>query len=535
MKKYGLAITILMIILLVTLPLISCKKSTSTAASTQTTTVKRGDITIDVTGTGNLALSHTEDLAFEMAGTVTDVLVQAGDSVETGQELAKLDTSDWDTQLKTLERQLITAQRSLNSKTNAVAAAQRNITTKELALRSAQFNLQSAQDDINQIPIVKAANDAVENAKFQLQYIQMVNAGTWGAAPPPGGPSFFDETAAQLQLTQAEQNLKDILNGMGQQVSSDVALQIAQMQLQADQSQASLVTAQVALDDARAAVADVELDQELAQQDLADAQEALDEAKAASPVVKATFGGFVTKVNVKGGDEIKKGTVAVQIADPTKFEANILVSERDIFSVQTGGSATVQADALSGLIFPATVSSVAPTATIQSGVVNYAVTVEVQPLSFGSGNQTGQSSANLTRPGSGDQPGQSSTNQTGLSQGFQSLFGGQATPTTTPAVQLRQGLSVTVNILVLQKTDILLVPNRAITRQGRNTVVQVLRNGVQETQIIETGVSDLSNTEVTSGLSEGEEIVLPQVTTTTSTTQQQGGGTFRLPVGGFGR
>ena len=73
----------------------------------------------------------------------------------------------------------------------------------------------------------------------------------------------------------------------------------------------------------------------------------------------------------------------------------------------------------------------------------------------------------------------------------------------------------------------LLVPNRAVTQQGSNTVVQVINNGVIQTVTITTGVSDLSNTEVTSGLTEGEQVVVPKAaTTTTSAPGGPGGGGF---------
>ena len=74
------------------------------------------------------------------------------------------------------------------------------------------------------------------------------------------------------------------------------------------------------------------------------------------------------------------GTVAVQIADPAKFEAEIMVSEMDILQVKEGGEARVEVDAMSGLTLPAKVIHISPTATIQSGVVNYKVKVEVASL-----------------------------------------------------------------------------------------------------------------------------------------------------------
>ena len=72
----------------------SCTRTTGATATPkpQIVTVQKGNISITVTGTGNLAYSHSEDLAFEMAGYVEEVSVSAGNTVTKGQELANVDT-----------------------------------------------------------------------------------------------------------------------------------------------------------------------------------------------------------------------------------------------------------------------------------------------------------------------------------------------------------------------------------------------------------------------------------------------------------
>ncbi|HUV56768.1 MAG TPA: HlyD family efflux transporter periplasmic adaptor subunit, partial [Dehalococcoidales bacterium] len=250
--------------------------------------------------------------------------------------------------------------------------------------------------------------------------------------------------------------------------------------------------AQAQLEDAQIAIED-------AQKDLEKAQEELDEAKSKSPVITALFDGFITRVNVEGGDEVLTGTVAVQLADPNKFEADILVSEMDILQVKLGGEAWVQVDAMQGLSLPAEVTHISPTATIQSGVVNYEVKVEVQPIEEVMQEQQGQIPA-------------------AIPENF----------------QLREGLTVTVSIIVDQRNDILLVPNAAITTQGKQTYVQVvLPDGTIEERAIQTGISDWQYTEVTSGLSEGEQVAVPQGTATIPTTQQNSPRGMMIP--GMGR
>jgi len=238
-----------------------------------------------------------------------------------------------------------------------------------------------------------------------------------------------------------------------------------------------------------------QLNMEKAQLALDKAKDALDIAKdeLGKAVVVAPFDGFITKVNVEGGDEVFKGTVVAEVADPNKFEAEVMVSEMDIFQVKLDGDSTVSVDAMSGISLLAKVTHISPTATISSGVVNYQVKVELQPLEQATGTT---------------QQEQQSTAPTMLPKDF----------------QLREGLTVTVSIIVAERKGVLLVPNGAITSQGLQSYVQVmLPSGAIEQRAIKTGISNWQYTEVTEGLSEGEKVVVPEGTTTTTPTQQQRG------------
>jgi macrolide-specific efflux system membrane fusion protein len=75
-----------------------------------------------------------------------------------------------------------------------------------------------------------------------------------------------------------------------------------------------------------------------------------------------------------------------------------------------------------------------------------------------------------------------------------------------------------------------MVPNRAIRSQGRQRFGTVMFEG-QEMQVpLQTGLASDTMTEITSGLKEGDEVVLNSTTTTQNRT---GGGGFGGP-GFFG-
>ena len=98
--------------------------------------------------------------------------------------------------------------------------------------------------------------------------------------------------------------------------------------------------------------------------------------------------------------------------------------------------------------------------------------------------------------------------------------------------QLREGLTVIVSILVDERTGVLLVPNAAITRKGNETYAPVMSpDGSTTERLIQTGISDWQNTEVISGLSEGEEVVVTVVLSpdSTSSTSRGRGLMFQPP------
>jgi len=105
-------------------------------------------------------------------------------------------------------------------------------------------------------------------------------------------------------------------------------------------------------------------------------------------------------------------------------------------------------------------------------------------------------------------------------------------PTMLPEdFQLKEGLTVTVSIIVEDRSDVLLVPNGAITSQGGQAYVQVVSpDGTIEERLIQTGISNWQYTEVIDGLIEGEKVVVPQGATTASTTEQSPPGRImRMP------
>jgi multidrug efflux pump subunit AcrA (membrane-fusion protein) len=82
----------------------------------------------------------------------------------------------------------------------------------------------------------------------------------------------------------------------------------------------------------------------------------------------------------------------------------------------------------------------------------------------------------------------------------------------------------------------LLVPSRAITRKGQTSTVQVIKGTVTETRNVKTGITDGTNTEITDGLTEGEQVAYTSSTSSSTSSNNQnrnnidfGGPGIRLP------
>lgn len=208
--------------------------------------------------------------------------------------------------------------------------------------------------------------------------------------------------------------------------------------------------------------------------------------------------GVVTAVNVAVGDSSggtgssgsSGSSGAFAIANVSKYVMTANIAEADIAQVTVGQDATITFPALDNATATAKVTAIAPTATSSNSVVTYATTI---------------------------------------------------TLTSTPD-NLRLGQTADAAIVISSSAaDALYVPAAAITTasDGTKTVEVVGADGTEQAVTVETGVVGDNGTEITSGLTAGETIVIgtlsASTTTGTGTTTTRGGfGGFGGTTGGFG-
>jgi HlyD family secretion protein len=497
-----------------------CASQTGQAATTQTAKVTRGNLTTDIVAGGNLQLAQKEDLAFQVAGTVEEVLVKQLDAVEKGQVIARLDNS-------TLEDNVKTAERAVKSAEIDLSDAEGNV----FQIKTAEYDLESKTNNFNKLNYPYSYSTFTLDVPYAIEVLvkaqnQMEEAQKALEKDPQSGEALSKYNSARLNVADALERLR-----RGQSIdvysSTNISKTVTDYQT-ARAAQIAMESSQHNLEQTKRNVQNTidktQIALDKANDDLAKAQ-----ADLANAIITAPFAGFITKVSVLGGDEIQKGTVAVQLADPARFKTTIMVGETDVFKLKEGMEASIQIDSLPTVILAAMVIQIAPTATIQSGVVNYQVDIEADSL---------PTAVSQTQ------------NQTGLSrQGNSTFTSGESSPVITlgqaganavsNSSQLREGLTVTLNITVSGKKDILLIPGQAVQRSGKDTQVQVVKNGATETRIIKTGISNWQYTEITEGLAEGEEVIIQTAAAATSSanqSQRQGqGGQFIVPGIGVGR
>ena len=575
MKRWKL-IGVILTVLLLLLSAAGCGANQKTAedGAIATAEVVRGDILVDITAAGNLALSQIEDLVFEISGTtqepltVSEVLVEEGDTVVAGQVLLTLDVIAVEAKIKTRQESLKTAELNLRSAeydlNKTISDAADNVRNAEIDLEKkldthrkliypynyntfildipeSSAEIKQAQQTLNQVikdlglaqPSSETVDFAVDSTEHSTEAYK-INTETYA--------EILDNLSVALDSLASAVTTLDPGTGTGiveanaLSVNEYWALKTAEQNL--EQSRISLdkviIAAETSVEKSRISYERTLLAYQQAEDSLTEAQAELDQIEIVAP-----FDGFLTQLNVEGGDEVTKGTVAAQVADPTRFETRVLVSEMDIAQLREGGTALVVVDSLTGVTLPASITQISPRASIQSGVVNYVVTVEIssteialperqtpaegrpqlEPGVIPERLQQAIDSGQMTREQAeammqriAEDGGQAGGGLIG-GGGFRQDSGQTASrPQMSLAdIQLRQGLSVTITLVVEQASDVLLVPNAAISYRSPQALVKVMtESGDTDEREVSVGISNWTDTVVTDGLVEGELVVVSQ-------------------------
>jgi multidrug efflux pump subunit AcrA (membrane-fusion protein) len=474
----------------------------------RTALVTYGTITQSIGMAGNLAAAEEADLNFASSGTVQTVYAQLGQKVAVGTPLATLDTSLLSAQLLQAQATLASAESKLaqdeaGPSASSLASAENQVSAALVALGNAQTSLAdtkainaqavaaaqaAAQAAINTAQTaVTTAQAAVtsDNAKLAVDTTAM-NA----ACTPPSGSCAADQATVASDTSQLTADQLTLSNANAGLTSAEAPVAAATVKAQQsnDQAAASLASSQQQYSAAKSSLAAVETSTSPQTIQMDDAQVEIDQVNVNSlqhqlggATITSTISGIVSQVNIKAGQAFSSGgsTYAVVVFSPTSYDVTGTVSDSQINLIALGQQAEVtpagSTQALLGKI-----TSIAPAATVSSGVATFAVTAQL----------------------------------------------------TDTSNSIKPGISATVSIVVNQVVHVLTVPTSAVHTTAAGSTVLILVNGKPQSVSVQTGASDPTRIEITSGLQLNQVVVIAIVTS--SVPSSGGAGTSVLGGGGRG-
>ncbi len=191
--------------------------------------------------------------------------------------------------------------------------------------------------------------------------------------------------------------------------------------------------------------------------------------------------GTIITTSSSSNSSTSTSQVLGSINQPGPLQAQVNLSEIDSVKVAEGQKATMTLDAFPNVTFTGKVSSINTNGVVSSGVTTYPAVI-----TFDSGND-----------------------------------------------HIYPNMAVSAKIITSIKNDVILVPTAAIQAGQNGSTIRVMKNNVVSTVPVEIGDSNDTQTEITSGISEGDVVVIGS-TSSTSGTSGATTSPFGAIRGGFG-
>lgn len=488
-----ITLAIILIIFLIWLFLVPKGKQTQANVAT----VQEKTLTSTVSVTGEVSADQHRMVNFESGGEIAYIKVEVGDQVTRGQSLAELDQDDLEFKVQKAQSGLLAAQVERQK-----TAQDYDLQEQQEAVRKAQLQLQTAQSDL---ATTKSNNQKeLEQQALQVAQANLNLATSQEDLEKTEATSAQDVAIAELDKEHAEDNFEDaydtpainrdqyeqayekaienkVKTDLGREATltnreSNVAadnlrqktalkdLEVAQVTNRNKEikAQNAVDTAAADLEAAKVKLAKLQAEDPLnvksAQSKEAEAEVALAEANLAleNAELTAPFAGTITRVEYEEGELYAPNTEFIEIADLTKLQIEVDVSETDIVDVKVGQTVKLDFDALPDEIFEGRVAKIDPGPTIIQGVVNYKVTI-----------------------------------------------------TFDQDERIRLGMTVNIEIITAESKNTLVIPQRALSKNDEGQdIVTVRINGKEEERIVKTGIRSGIDVQILEGLSKDDEVVI---------------------------
>lgn len=416
----------------------------------QSVSVELGSLTATVGATGTVRVNQTAILTWQTSGVIDDVHVNVGDFVEDDTILANLEQTSLSQAIIMAEADLVNARQALQDLRDSFSDL--SLALAQQAVANARKAVENAQRNVANLTY-RADQDDIDAAEANVVLAENSLEQAQNAYEPYADKPEDNIIRATLltRLTEARRAYEAAVRNLNYLIGTadPVDLEVAQTALTVAQEQL------------------LETEQELADfedgpdpDDIAVLETRIAAAQATLNLsrIEAPFAGTVTEVHSKPGDLVVPGAPGFRLDDLSRLLVDVQVSEVDINRVEVGQPVHLTFDAILGSEYQGEVVEVALVGNTVQGVVNFTVTVEL-----------------IDVDGS-----------------------------------VKPGMTAAVNIVVSERENVLLVPNRAVrTRDGQRVVYIMNSDGSIDYIEISLGSSSETMSEVMDGaLAVGDLVIL---------------------------
>ncbi|MBI4299983.1 MAG: efflux RND transporter periplasmic adaptor subunit [Chloroflexi bacterium] len=427
---------------------------TPTPAPGTLITVKKGSISDTLKVRGKVVAANEAVLSFKNGGYVKAIYVAPGERVQKDALVAELDTSDREFDVGQAQYELQSAQLEVDrSRAAEISQAQIRVDNSKKKTERLDIQIQATnlQLDVQsgEIEAARAAADLqkqiVDSAWQAYQTIAYQNSEASAKALANYQSTQIAAKDADLRLTKALAGLETL-----KLTKQDLDVQKALNAQDTAILEQALVIAR----------RDAQLDASMGQAKIANlkAKLAREQRRLAEMKLTSPLTGVVVSADARVGDRVEPFQIIGAVADPSvlRVEADVLQADIDKVSIQQPASVTL--DAYPSDRYPAVVKEIASQASLWQGKNVYEIRLDFKDSSK------------------------------------------------VPAT-IRMGADI--SLVTKRKDNVLLVPKVAVRSDGSTQYVEVVEDGAVRRQNVETGVSSESDTEITSGIKEGQVIRIP--------------------------
>jgi HlyD family secretion protein len=364
MRKTILTIVAVLVVVLVVLGLLRGWRARRAASNVQyeTVAVRRDTIVATVNASGSVNPKQQVSMNFISAGLLQKLLVEPGQTVRAGDELAALDPRQLELGVTQAEatwqiNEARLAQTRAGTSAAEIASAEAAVASAEAAYDSARnrLNLRSDQLTVAEIDL-KRAELALRDA--QAAYDLAAWRPEIGMLPQSGA---LQRATLDYQRASANYNLQ--VAAIDDAAFKAAAAQLAQARAQLDRLNKAPTPEDLAIAEAQVKQAEAALEQ--AKLRLADA------------ILIAPFDATVLATSGRAGELVGAAMPVVVLADLGSYYVDTSIDETDIGLVQVGQDVVITLDAFPDATLSGKVVRVEPLGNVTQGVVSYAVRVEI--------------------------------------------------------------------------------------------------------------------------------------------------------------